>query len=446
MASFGETLKRERELREISLRQVSESTKINIRYLEALEQNRFDALPGGLFNKGFIRAYATFVGIDGEAMVNAYLHEVAGRVGGRETGDAAEPATHHRPAELPARRADPRRNASAAPAPLPAITLGPEPPRAAAPPGAASSAPSAPPLAPRASEATPAGAADAAPPVAAAERTRSIPGAAPRTAPFETQRSPAIVSISDVEVPERRAPSSRAVTWILALVAGAAVVFLVLALLSGPVSRPPEAPLVATGGAAVDAAESRQTSDVGALPAAPEAAPPVAGDSASVPSPEVQDPNPRAARHQGPQKREAAGSPPRPLTLASAGGTPLDSDGSREAARPGDEGARGAAERREEPGSMRVQVETTAPTWVQLTCDARELINRYMSEGESASMECLSSVRVSATDAAAVRLSVNDAVCLPLGEPGARAYGYTIRIDDYRKICRGAGGGADGRL
>src|SRR2546425_511121 len=40
MASFGETLKRERELREISLRQISEATKINIRYLEALGENR----------------------------------------------------------------------------------------------------------------------------------------------------------------------------------------------------------------------------------------------------------------------------------------------------------------------------------------------------------------------------------------------------------------------
>ena len=68
MASFGESLKRERELREISLRQISEATKINLRYLEALEENRFDALPGGLFNKGFIRAYATYIGIDCEAI------------------------------------------------------------------------------------------------------------------------------------------------------------------------------------------------------------------------------------------------------------------------------------------------------------------------------------------------------------------------------------------
>jgi len=77
MASFGEELKRERELRDISLKEISEATKISIRFLEALEQNNFDILPGGIFNRGFIRAYARFIGIDGEEMVNAYLHEVA---------------------------------------------------------------------------------------------------------------------------------------------------------------------------------------------------------------------------------------------------------------------------------------------------------------------------------------------------------------------------------
>lgn len=75
MPSFGEELKRERELREISLREVAEATKVNIRFLEAMERNDFSSLPGGLFNKGFVRAYAQFVGIDPEAMVNAYLLE-----------------------------------------------------------------------------------------------------------------------------------------------------------------------------------------------------------------------------------------------------------------------------------------------------------------------------------------------------------------------------------
>jgi len=97
MANFGETLKRERELRKISLREVSEATKIGLRYLEAMEENRFDQLPGGLFNKGFIRAYAKFIGLDGETLVNVYLYDVAHQASGapsrpRYAGGAPEDA------------------------------------------------------------------------------------------------------------------------------------------------------------------------------------------------------------------------------------------------------------------------------------------------------------------------------------------------------------------
>jgi cytoskeleton protein RodZ len=76
MASFGEELRRQRELRSVSLREISDATKINIRFLEALEENEFKHLPGGQFNKGFIRAYARHIGVDGEDMVNAYILEV----------------------------------------------------------------------------------------------------------------------------------------------------------------------------------------------------------------------------------------------------------------------------------------------------------------------------------------------------------------------------------
>jgi cytoskeletal protein RodZ len=73
--SFGEELKRERELRQISLREVAQATKIKLRYLEAMERNDFSYLPGGLFNRGFVRAYSKHIGVDPEAMVNAYLLE-----------------------------------------------------------------------------------------------------------------------------------------------------------------------------------------------------------------------------------------------------------------------------------------------------------------------------------------------------------------------------------
>jgi transcriptional regulator with XRE-family HTH domain len=74
--SFGESLRRQRELRKISLREVSEATKINIRYLEALERNDFTFLPGGAFTRGFIRAYARHIGIDEDEAINAYLYEL----------------------------------------------------------------------------------------------------------------------------------------------------------------------------------------------------------------------------------------------------------------------------------------------------------------------------------------------------------------------------------
>jgi len=76
MASFGEEIRRERELRGIGLREIADITKINIRFLEALEKNDFKHLPGGQFNKGFVRAYAKHVGLDPEKTVNSYLHEL----------------------------------------------------------------------------------------------------------------------------------------------------------------------------------------------------------------------------------------------------------------------------------------------------------------------------------------------------------------------------------
>ncbi|MGH9505078.1 MAG: helix-turn-helix domain-containing protein [Terriglobales bacterium] len=64
MESFGARLKREREARKISLDDIAISTKIGTRFLLALEEDHFDQLPGGIFNKGFVRAYARHVGLD----------------------------------------------------------------------------------------------------------------------------------------------------------------------------------------------------------------------------------------------------------------------------------------------------------------------------------------------------------------------------------------------
>jgi cytoskeleton protein RodZ len=72
MGVFGDRLRREREMRGITLDEITESTKISRRHLEALEGEHFDQLPGGVFNKGFVRAYARFLGIDEEQAVADY--------------------------------------------------------------------------------------------------------------------------------------------------------------------------------------------------------------------------------------------------------------------------------------------------------------------------------------------------------------------------------------
>src|SRR3989304_7475701 len=77
MISLGEELKREREFRDISLREISEATKINMRMLEAIEKDNYEPLPGGIFNRNFIRAYAEFIGLDPEIAVRKYRVQTA---------------------------------------------------------------------------------------------------------------------------------------------------------------------------------------------------------------------------------------------------------------------------------------------------------------------------------------------------------------------------------
>lgn len=73
MGSFGDRLKKEREQRSITLDDISLNTKIGTRMLRALEEEKFDQLPGGIFNKGFVRAYARHVGLDEEQTLADYM-------------------------------------------------------------------------------------------------------------------------------------------------------------------------------------------------------------------------------------------------------------------------------------------------------------------------------------------------------------------------------------
>lgn len=79
MASFGENLRRERELRGISLREIADATKISVRFLKALEEDRVDLLPGGLFPKAFVRQYARHLGLDAERTVAEFLYVAGGQ-------------------------------------------------------------------------------------------------------------------------------------------------------------------------------------------------------------------------------------------------------------------------------------------------------------------------------------------------------------------------------
>jgi cytoskeletal protein RodZ len=70
--NFGERLKRERELREVTLEEITSATRIGPRFLEALENEDWEKLPGGVFNRGFVRSVARYLGLDEEALLAEY--------------------------------------------------------------------------------------------------------------------------------------------------------------------------------------------------------------------------------------------------------------------------------------------------------------------------------------------------------------------------------------
>jgi cytoskeletal protein RodZ len=91
-SGFGEHLKREREMRGVSLEEIAGATRISTRFLEALEREAWDRLPGGVFNRGFVRTVARFLGLEEESLLAEYA---------LATHQPAPPAAA---AELPARQ------------------------------------------------------------------------------------------------------------------------------------------------------------------------------------------------------------------------------------------------------------------------------------------------------------------------------------------------------
>jgi cytoskeleton protein RodZ len=70
--NFGERLKRERDMREVSMDELSKSTRISSRFLQALENEDWEKLPGGIFGHGFVRTIARYLGLDEEALLSEY--------------------------------------------------------------------------------------------------------------------------------------------------------------------------------------------------------------------------------------------------------------------------------------------------------------------------------------------------------------------------------------
>ncbi len=91
-ATIGEQLRLAREELGIPLRQISDQTRISVRYLEAIEADDFKRLPGGIFNRSFVKAYAKCVGYDEKEAVEAYARHLRER---GESGYDVATSPHH---------------------------------------------------------------------------------------------------------------------------------------------------------------------------------------------------------------------------------------------------------------------------------------------------------------------------------------------------------------
>src|SRR5215475_7823445 len=92
MFQLGSSLREARVRRGLDLADVERATRIRSRYLAALEEERFDVLPGEAYTKGFLRSYAEFLGLDG----TLYLDEYNTRFASGEEPSLAPPSSRSR--------------------------------------------------------------------------------------------------------------------------------------------------------------------------------------------------------------------------------------------------------------------------------------------------------------------------------------------------------------
>jgi cytoskeletal protein RodZ len=83
MPTLGQELKRLRENRGVSLHQISDTTHIGVRFLQAIESDTYDILPGGIFNRAFVRKFAAKVGMDEDEAISLYEKQLV-ESGGEE--------------------------------------------------------------------------------------------------------------------------------------------------------------------------------------------------------------------------------------------------------------------------------------------------------------------------------------------------------------------------
>jgi hypothetical protein len=88
---IGSDLRRARERREIALEEVEAAIRIRVRFLRAIEEEDWEALPGGVYTRGFIRTYAAYLGLDGERLAEDFRREVEGAPAPREPSHELAP-------------------------------------------------------------------------------------------------------------------------------------------------------------------------------------------------------------------------------------------------------------------------------------------------------------------------------------------------------------------
>jgi cytoskeletal protein RodZ len=90
--TFGERLKRERELREVTIKEIASATRIAAKFLQALENEEWEKLPGGVFGRGFVRSVARYLGLSEENLLSDY---------DQARGEAFTPATQKPEERIP---------------------------------------------------------------------------------------------------------------------------------------------------------------------------------------------------------------------------------------------------------------------------------------------------------------------------------------------------------